>query len=59
MIDLGCEYAINLDGGGSTKALDKDGKSITSVLTNRPGGQCGCHILKKENIPSTSRGICV
>lgn len=34
MLDLGCTYAINLDGGGSTKALHK-GQSITKEVTNR------------------------
>lgn len=32
---LKVDYAMNLDGGGSTKIL-KDGKSITSTLHNRP-----------------------
>ena len=34
MKDLGCDYAINLDGGGSTKILEK-GESATSTLYNR------------------------
>lgn len=34
LLDLGCTYAINLDGGGSTKILEK-GESVTSVLYNR------------------------
>lgn len=34
MLNLGCTYAINLDGGGSTKMLH-DGKSVTKNLTNR------------------------
>lgn len=34
MLGLGCKYAINLDGGGSTKALYK-GQSITKEVTNR------------------------
>lgn len=34
MFELGCTYAINLDGGGSTKMLH-DGKSVTTNLTNR------------------------
>jgi exopolysaccharide biosynthesis protein len=31
---MNIDYAINLDGGGSTKIL-KDGKSLTSILYNR------------------------
>lgn len=34
MKDIGCKYAINLDGGGSTKAL-YNGVSITKDATNR------------------------
>lgn len=34
LLELNVDYAINLDGGGSTKILH-DGKSITSVLNNR------------------------
>ena len=34
LLSLGVTYAINLDGGGSTKIL-QDGKSITSSLYNR------------------------
>lgn len=34
MMNLGCKYAINLDGGGSTKMLH-NGKSITSTAYNR------------------------
>ena len=34
MLGLGCKYAINLDGGGSTKAL-YNGQSITKEVTNR------------------------
>lgn len=35
LLTLKVDYAINLDGGGSTKILHK-GKSITSVAHNRP-----------------------
>lgn len=35
LLDLCVDYAINLDGGGSTKILE-NGKSITSKLYNRP-----------------------
>ena len=34
MLSIGCKYAINLDGGGSTKMLHK-GKSVTKNATNR------------------------
>lgn len=46
--ELGCTYAINLDGGGSTKALDKDGNSITKDWTNRPVDNVVAFYLKKE-----------
>lgn len=48
MFELGCKYAINLDGGGSTKALDKQGKSITADATNRPVDNFFCVYLKTE-----------
>ena len=35
LMELGVKYAINLDGGGSTKILEY-GKSITSIWHNRP-----------------------
>lgn len=35
LLDMKVDYAINLDGGGSTKIL-RDGKSITSTSHNRP-----------------------
>lgn len=34
MLSIGCKYAINLDGGGSTKMLH-NGKSVTKNATNR------------------------
>ncbi len=34
LISIGCKYAMNLDGGGSTKMLHK-GKSVTKNATNR------------------------
>ena len=34
LMKIGCTYAINLDGGGSTKIL-QNGKSITSTSYNR------------------------
>jgi exopolysaccharide biosynthesis protein len=34
LMEMDLDYAINLDGGGSTKILE-NGKSITSTLYNR------------------------
>jgi len=50
MLDAGCDYAINLDGGGSTKCLDANGDSITRDLTNRPVDNVLCIYLKKEEL---------
>ena len=47
MLELGCTFAINLDGGGSTKILDKDGKSITSTVYNRAVDNVVAVYLKK------------
>lgn len=47
MLELGCLYAINLDGGGSTKIL-KCGASITSSLYNRAVDNVIAVYLKKE-----------
>ena len=47
MLELGCTYAINLDGGGSTKLL-KNGVSLTSVAHNRPVDNVIAFYLKKE-----------
>jgi hypothetical protein len=49
MFGLGCEFAINIDGGGSTKILEK-GKSITSILHNRAVDNVVAVYLKKEKI---------
>lgn len=49
MFELGCIYAINLDGGGSTKALNKKGESITTDPTNRPVDNFLCIYLKDKN----------
>lgn len=49
MIGLGCEFAINLDGGGSTKILE-NGKSLTSTLYNRAVDNVVAVYLKKEKI---------
>ena len=48
MLNLGCTFAINLDGGGSTKILNKDGDSITSTLYNRAVDNVVAVYLKKQ-----------
>ena len=48
MLDLGCTYAINLDGGGSTKALH-EGVSITKDVTNRAVDSVLAIYLKQTN----------
>lgn len=47
MFNLGCTYAINLDGGGSTKMLH-NGKSITKNFTNRAVDNVVAVYLKKD-----------
>ena len=47
MIGLGCQYAINLDGGGSTKILN-NGESLTSSFYNRAVDNVVAVYLKKE-----------
>lgn len=48
MLDIGCKYAINLDGGGSTKMLH-NGKSVTTNATNRAVDNVISVYLKKES----------
>jgi hypothetical protein len=52
MISLGCLFAINLDGGGSTKMLH-DGQSVTKNLTNRAVDNVVAIYLKKKTIDVT------
>lgn len=47
MLGLGCLYAINLDGGGSTKILE-NGNGLTSTLYNRAVDNVVAVYLKKE-----------
>lgn len=47
MLDVGCKYAINLDGGGSTKMLH-NGKSVTKDDTNRAIDNVVAIYLKAE-----------
>lgn len=47
MLDVGCKYAINLDGGGSTKMLH-NGVSVTKDATNRPVDNVVAIYLKPE-----------
>ena len=49
LLALGVTYAINLDGGGSTKIL-QNGKSITSTLYNRAVDNVIAVYLKKKTI---------
>ena len=48
MVSLGCTFAINLDGGGSTKML-YNGKSVTKDATNRPVDNVVAIYLKNED----------
>lgn len=47
MLEVGCKYAINLDGGGSTKMLH-NGKSVTKDATDRPVDNVVAIYLKQE-----------
>lgn len=47
MLNFGCTYAINLDGGGSTKMLH-NGKSVTKNATNRAVDNVVAVYLKKD-----------
>lgn len=49
LLSMKIEYAINLDGGGSTKIL-KDGKSLTSCLYNRAVDNVIAVYLKPQTI---------
>lgn len=48
-LEVGMKYAINCDGGGSTKVLDANGKSITKDITNRAVDSVVAIYLKKNN----------
>ncbi len=49
-LDLGCDQAINLDGGGSTRAL-YEGKVYAAAKTNRPvDNVIGVYLKKEEKI---------
>lgn len=49
LVNLGVKYAINLDGGGSTKIL-KDGTSLTSSIYNRAVDNVVAFYLKPKTI---------
>jgi hypothetical protein len=49
MIDIGCKFAINLDGGGSTKLMHK-GKAINSPTENRAIDNSICIYLKEDEM---------
>ena len=53
MLGLGCKYAINCDGGGSTKALHQ-GKSITKDSGDRAVDNVLAIYLNEENGPERS-----
>lgn len=56
-LEVGMKYAINCDGGGSTKILDANGKSITKDITNRAVDNVVAIYLKKNNNSSTENKI--
>lgn len=59
LLKLGVEYAINLDGGGSTKIL-QNGKSLTSILHNRKVDNVVAIYLKEstaEPVPEEPKTI--
>jgi hypothetical protein len=49
MIDIGCKFAINLDGGGSTKLMHK-GQAVNSPTENRAIDNSICVYLKEETM---------
>ena len=53
LLSLGVKYAINLDGGGSTKIL-KNGKCITSAVYNRAVDNVVAIYLKKSDGSGTT-----
>lgn len=53
LLSLGVKYAINLDGGGSTKIL-KDGKCITNNIYNRAVDNVVAIYLKKNDGSGTT-----
>lgn len=53
MRDLGCSYAINLDGGGSVRML-QDGKKVVGSLVNRPVDNVLAIYLKTETSSNTT-----
>lgn len=53
MCDLGCSYAINLDGGGSVRML-QDGKKVVGSLVNRPVDNVLAIYLKTETSSNTT-----
>lgn len=55
MLNIGCKYAINLDGGGSTKML-YNGQSVTKDPTNRPVDNVFAIYLKDE-MPKPTKDI--
>lgn len=56
LIELGAKYAINLDGGGSTKILNY-GKSLTSIWHNRPVDNVVAVYLKPKEAYKVQIGV--
>lgn len=56
-LEVGMKCAINCDGGGSTKIIDKDGKSVTKDVTNRAVDNVVAIYLKKENNTTSNKTI--
>ena len=54
MLDIGCKYAINCDGGGSTKALH-NGKAITKDATDRAIDNVIAVYLKPTTTPTPDK----
>lgn len=55
LINIGCQYAINLDGGGSTRLL-LNGELLTDRITNRPVSNVVAVYLK-DNIEEDDKDV--
>lgn len=55
VLEIGMKYAINCDGGGSTKLLNPNGKSITTDATNRAVDNVVAIYLNKESNATTEQ----
>lgn len=52
-VQIGCDYCINLDGGGSTRMLHK-GKVVTNGVENRPVDTALAIYLKESVVENTT-----